>query len=271
MKTILLTGATGAVGQAAAKALAEQGNVHIVLAGRDNGRLTKLKNEISRNGVTVEVLEVDLSDINSVKNAVGKFIGSHQNLNAIVNVAAVYKANRATSPQGHEMMLATNHLGPFQLSTRLMPLLKASPGSKVITVAAPSSTKLNFDDLNYEQKYSSLTAFGASKMMNLLFAFRLGEMFKGSSHASIAFHPGLIKSDLLKESAPFVKGLFRLISARPEKPGKAIARLVMEGDPATQNGKFFNSSLKEMKASVYAYGPQVQEKLWKLSETLVNS
>jgi NAD(P)-dependent dehydrogenase (short-subunit alcohol dehydrogenase family) len=270
MKTILITGVTGAVGEAAARAIARRGDVQLILAGRNAGRLTKLAGELSKGGVKTETVDVDLGDSSSVKRAVEQVRSTHQSLDAIVNIAAVYKAGRTTNAQGKETMMATNHLGPFTLTTGLLPLVKAASQGKVLTVAAPSSTQLNFEDFNYEKKFSSLNAFGASKMMNLLFAFRLADQFNDSRHASMAFHPGLIKSDLLKEGAPFVKWLFRMMSAKPEKAGEAIASLVLEGDPSRQNGKFYNSSLKEMKPASYATRKDVQEKLWNISEQLTN-
>jgi NAD(P)-dependent dehydrogenase (short-subunit alcohol dehydrogenase family) len=269
MKTILLTGATGAVGEAAARAIAARGNVNLLIAGRDRKKITQLVSSLSGPQATVEGVEMDLADPRSVSAAAGALGKRLRSLDALVNVAAVYKAQRATNPRGWEAMFATNHMGPFTLTSTLLPLLKSTPGSKVVTVSAPSSTHLNFEDLHYEKKYSSLNAFGASKMMNLLFTFKLADQFKGSPHASFAFHPGLVKSDLLKEGSAFVRGLFRLISSPPKKSGEALAKLVLEGDVKSQNGKFYNNSLKEMKAAGYAYGEQVQQKLWSLSESLL--
>jgi NAD(P)-dependent dehydrogenase (short-subunit alcohol dehydrogenase family) len=269
MKTVLITGATGAVGEAAARGLAKNRDLRLVLAGRDTAKLEALRERLRGYPARFELLEIDLSNRSCVKSAAEAIQRHYDQLHGLVNVAAVYKGKHTKTQDGLETMFATNHLGPFQLSTRLVPLIKSTPGGKILTVSAPSSTKINFSDINGDKKFSSLSAFGASKMMNLLFAFRLGEMFKGTSNASMAFHPGLVKSDLLKEGPAFVRGLFRLISAKPEKTGNAIATLVLDGNPASQNGKFYNNRFKEMKAAGYAYDPAIQQKLWALSEEIV--
>jgi NAD(P)-dependent dehydrogenase (short-subunit alcohol dehydrogenase family) len=268
MKTIVITGATGAVGQAAAKAIAAGKSANLVLVGRNMDKLRELRADITRRGSTCELVEADMSDISAVHDAVKLITTKHERVDALVNIAAVYKASKTTDKKGREIMFVTNHLGPFTLTTGLLPLLKKTRGSKVLTVSAPSSTKLDFENLNAEKKFSSLTAFGASKMMNLLMAFRLAQAVKESGLASMAFHPGLVKSELLKEGPAMLRGILRLISSDATKTGRAIASLIFEGDVAEQNGKFYNNSLKPMKAAGYAYDNAVQNRLWKLSEEL---
>jgi NAD(P)-dependent dehydrogenase (short-subunit alcohol dehydrogenase family) len=270
MKTIVITGATGAVGKATVMALAGKGNVEIVLAGRNTSKLDELRSGLKGENVKVQVVPMDMSDSESVKQAVAKIKSMYTKIDALINVAAVYKAQKTTTKQNRETMFATNHLAPFALSNGLMPLLNAAPGSKILTVTAPSGTKLDFENLNGEKKFSSLGAFGGTKMMNLLFSFELGKKFQGTDHAAIAFHPGLVKSDLLNEGPAFLRGLLRLMSSNPGKTANAIVKLVTEGDPKNQNGKFYNNSLKEMKAASFANDDSNQKKLWLISERMLN-
>ena len=105
--------------------------------------------------------------------------------------------------------------------------------------------------------------------MNLLFSFRLAKLFENTNHASIAFHPGLVKSRLLKESPPLLRAFMGLVSSNPKKTADAVYSIIMEGDSKQQNGKFYNKHKKEMKAANYAYDSKIQDKLWKLSEEMV--
>jgi retinol dehydrogenase 12 len=269
MKTIVVTGATGSVGSATVRELAKNEPITLVLVGRNTQKLEALKKEVANNKVRVDIITADLGNTQSVKKAAKTIRESYGNINAVINIAAVYKAGRVLTEQKYEMMMATNHLGPFALTTGIMDVLKATPGSKVFTVSAPSSTKLDFENLNGEKKFSALGAFGGSKMMNLLFAFDLAKKFEGHDHASIAFHPGLVKSELLNEGPALLKGFLNLISSKPGKTARAITKLVMEGDPRNQNGKFYNNSFKEMKAAKYAYDPSVQQQLWTKSEAML--
>jgi NAD(P)-dependent dehydrogenase (short-subunit alcohol dehydrogenase family) len=266
MKTIIITGATGSIGNATARAFAQKENVQLVLVGRNNEKLHQLKAELASKETPVEVVTADLGDVPSVKSAVEAISGKFPAVDAIVNIAAVYKAQKTLTRQRLEMMLATNHLGPFALTNGLMKQLKDSPGSKVLTVSAPSSTRLDFSNWNSTVNFSAFSVFGGTKMMNLLFAFSLARQFEGSAHASMAFHPGLVKSELLTEGPGFLKGLLKVISSKPDKTANAIVRLIMEGSVAEQNGKFYNNSMKPLKAAKHAYDEHIQKQLWKKSE-----
>jgi NAD(P)-dependent dehydrogenase (short-subunit alcohol dehydrogenase family) len=267
-KTFVITGVTGSVGRAAARALSANKNVKLILVGRDGSKLNEVSRELQNNGTQVEVFEADLGQPDAIQRVVDRIRSAHQKIDGLVNVAAVYKGQKTLTRSGRETMFATNHLGPFALTNGLLPLIKQAPHGKVLTVSAPSSTKLDFTNLDGEKKFSALTAFGASKMMNLLMTFRLADQLKHSEAAAMAFHPGLVKSDLLKESPAFVRGLFRLISSPPERSGKAIAELMMQEQSKDQNGKFFNNKLKPMKAAAYAYDHKAQRQLWEVSERL---
>ena len=110
-------------------------------------------------------------------------------LNALINVAAIFKAKRFENSLGYEYMFATNHLGPFVLTLELMDLLKAGKPSRVVTVSAPSFTKINFDDLQWKKKFSAgfMGAFGASKMMNLMFMYALARRLEGTGVTTSIF------------------------------------------------------------------------------------
>lgn len=271
MKTILVTGATGAIGRAACEALAERDGIHLVMLARDPLKLSELKNSLPQGRNIFSTLVTDLSDLNSVRDAVTQVRGSYPNLHALVNVASVFKAKRTLSSQQHELMFATNHLGPYLLTTRLLPLLRRTPGSKVITVAAPSTSRLDFNNLNSEKRFSSLQTFGSTKMMNLLMAFGLSASFKDADHASMAFHPGLVRSELLRESPMILRKLIHTFSSTPEQTGKALADLVLTEDARSQNGKFYNKRLRELIAAPHAYDRVLQHKLWKASESLAST
>jgi NAD(P)-dependent dehydrogenase (short-subunit alcohol dehydrogenase family) len=79
----------------------------------------------------------------------------HPRTGALVNVAGVFSSQRVETADGLELMFATNHIGPFLLTNLLLPALTASGAARVLTVAAPSGTKLKFDDLQGRSASSS--------------------------------------------------------------------------------------------------------------------
>lgn len=268
-KTILITGVTGTVGKATALEIAKSG-ANTVLLARNKKKLEELRNEISEKSgnPSVSFLVADLTDVASIKAAANEFKSKNNRLDALINIAAVYRRKRELTKSNLELMFATNHLAPFVLTNELLPVLKSSAPSRIVTVAAPSTTKLNFDDLQGEKKFSSLGSFGASKMMNLLTNQALARRIEGSGVVTMTLHPGLVKSDLTKEMSGFLKFLFSMMSGKPDKPAHMLMKLAL--DPAYQNanGKFYKFNGKELKSSDYSYDKEVQEKLWALSEKL---
>ena len=92
-KSVLITGATGALGRAAALEIAKSG-AKITLLGRNKSKLESVKNDISKEtgNNDIEIIVADLSDISSIKSAAREFKQNHDHLDVLVNIAAVYRA-----------------------------------------------------------------------------------------------------------------------------------------------------------------------------------
>jgi NAD(P)-dependent dehydrogenase (short-subunit alcohol dehydrogenase family) len=270
MKTFVITGATGAIGKAAALELAKAGN-KLIIVGRNKSRLDELISTIksSTGNQHIESVIADFGDVASVRKAAAEIKAKNTQLNGLINIAAAYKAKRELTKDKFEHMFGINHLSVFVLTNELLSLINATPGARVLTVSAPSSTPLNFEDLQGEKKYNAFNAFGASKMANHLFTYSLSRRMHGIGTAAMVFHPGLIKSELIREMPFFVRTLLNLISKKPGKPGHAIAQLMTGSHFNDVNGKFFDSNFKELKKPGYSGDEDIQEKLWKKSEELV--
>jgi len=270
-KTVLITGATGAIGKATALELAKS-NCTLILLGRNSEKLLKVKSEIieATNNNAVETVVADLSEPKSIRKAVAEIKSRHKFLNALVNVAAIFKKERTVNSQELEYTFATNHLGPFILTNELLDLLKAGKPARVVTVSAPSTTKINFEDINGSKKFSAgfLGAFGASKMMNIMFTYALARRLEGSGVTTSIFHPGLVKSDLTKDMPKLLFYIFKTISSAPDKAAKMLCSLAIEKKFENSNGKFFKFDGKELQSNKYSYDKDLQEKLWTLSEQL---
>jgi NAD(P)-dependent dehydrogenase (short-subunit alcohol dehydrogenase family) len=269
MKTMLITGVTGAIGKATAMELAKNGH-KLIMLGRNKKKLEDTANEIkkSTNNQNIETIVADLADLSSVKKAAETIKSKYNKLDGLINIAAIYKGKRELTKDGFESMFGTNHMGPFVLTKLVLPLIEATPGARILTVSAPASTKLNFEDLNGEKQFSAFNAFGASKMANHLFTYALSRRLNGIGSAAMVFHPGITRSDLTREMPAPLRFFLYLIGHKPEKPAKAIVNL-MTSTPFTEvNGKFYDSKLKELKQPGSSGDFDVQEKLWTISEKL---
>src|SRR5262249_10153776 len=147
-KICLVTGATAGLGKATALGLAQRGTA-VVLLGRDRAKAEATASEIkAQSGNShIDFLVADVSSLASVRSAAEEFKRKYDKLHVLVNNAGVYKATRTLSPDGLELMFATNYLGPFLLTNLMLDTLKSSAPATILNVAPPSTTKLKFDDL----------------------------------------------------------------------------------------------------------------------------
>jgi NAD(P)-dependent dehydrogenase (short-subunit alcohol dehydrogenase family) len=147
-KTVLVTGATGTIGKATSLELAKNA-CQLILFGRNIEKLNAAKSEIAiaTGNRDIEIIVADLSESKSIRQATAEIREKYSSLNALVNIAAIFKSTRLENSEGLEYMFATNHLGPFMLTNELLDLLKSGKPSRIVTVSAPSTTKINFDDM----------------------------------------------------------------------------------------------------------------------------
>jgi len=239
-KTCLITGGTGAIGRAAALHLAKTG-ARVVLVARERQRGEDIRDDIRREtgNKSISLLTGDLSVQRSVRQLAADFLSSHDQLNILVNTAAVFANHRTLTPDGLELMFATNHLGPFLLNNLLLDRLKEAPSARVITLSAPSTTHLDFTDLQGEGHFSAFGAFGASKTANILFTYELSRRLGRSKVTANVLHPGLVRSNLMRDAPAIIRFVSRLVSRSPEHAGRTIAYLATSPEMENMTGKFF--------------------------------
>ena len=197
-RRVVVTGANGGLGYHVSLELARRG-AHVVLAARNAERgeeaLRRVREEVP--GADAELRSLDLADLDSVRAFADTFDGP---LDLLVNNAGVMAGPRRTTADGFELQFGTNHLGHFALSGLLLPRLLEGDEPRVVTVSsiAHYTGRMNFDDLNWERRYSRWAAYGQSKLANLLFA---REVQRRADEAdapllSAAAHPGYAATHL---------------------------------------------------------------------------
>jgi NAD(P)-dependent dehydrogenase (short-subunit alcohol dehydrogenase family) len=164
-------------------------------------------------------------------------------------------------------MLATNVLGPFLLTNLLLDRLRAAPSARVLVLSAPSTVKLDFDDLGAERRFRSLTQFGATKAADLLFTFELARRLEGTGVTANAVHPGLVRTNLMRGAPAPLRLATRLVSAAPERAAAAIAPLATSPEYGGRSGRFFKAG-REIDPPPYTLDPVVARRLWDTSATL---
>ncbi len=271
-KVFVITGATSGIGKALAMDLAKTGEVLVMVARaveRGNAALQEIRLATQNFNISLELC--DLAILSSVRNLAEILKSKYEKIDVLINNAGVYKRKREVTVDGFEEMFAANHLGPFLLTNLLLELLQsavqANGSARVLNITAPSTVQLNFDDLQGERTFNSLTAFGATKMANLLFTFALARRLENTGITVNAIHPGLARSGLMKEAFAPLR-LFSWLMARPaDKVSKIIVQAALAPEFEKTTGKFLHNG-KEIETPAYAYDRAAQQRLWELSEKL---
>ncbi len=218
MPTVVVTAATGAIGSATVAALEKR-----------RAQVIRLSRTAS-----------DLSSMASVRAAARELNRTAGHIDALLHIASVYTERYQKTADGFELMLATNHLGPFLLTNLVRDRLAG--GGRVITVTAPSGTRVDLDLLLDKQRFRALHSFGATKAAQLLFTFELARRASRWDVRANAFHPGLVRSQLTREAPLAARLATRWLGANPDRPAQDLADLALSTAHAGTTGWFFRGT-----------------------------
>jgi NAD(P)-dependent dehydrogenase (short-subunit alcohol dehydrogenase family) len=194
-KTIIVTGASGAIGKAIARQIAAKGH-EVIMVCRDGKKAEEAKNEILENtknsSVSVEIADLSrLSEIKALAQRIQKPVF------ALVNNAAATPKQRLETPEGIEIQFATNVLGYFWMSLALHEHLIKSPGSRIVNVASYWAGDLELKDLQFKRRhYDNNVAYRQSKQANRMLTVAFAEKFQVDEILVNSCHPGEVNSKL---------------------------------------------------------------------------
>ncbi|HTO21975.1 MAG TPA: SDR family NAD(P)-dependent oxidoreductase, partial [Spirochaetia bacterium] len=207
-KTVLITGATAGIGRVTARQLAAAGARVIVIArNREKAEETRSWITAETGNKAVELIISDLSVLSQVRDAAREAGSRAGGIDVLINNVGAVFDRRVESADGIEMTLALNHLAPFLLTNLLLDALTQRPGARVVTVSsdAHQGARMDFDDLEGKQRYRGWTAYGQSKLANLLFTFELARRLAGTGITANALHPGFVASNFGKNSRALLR------------------------------------------------------------------
>ena len=177
------------------RALAGAGAHVIVGARRPDAAL----NDLAGIDGQISVLPLDLSDPASIDAFAASVAGVTDKIDIQINNAAIMANPLTRDSRGYESQFATNHLGHFQLTARLWPLLTKNGKARVVSVSSVGHQRngLDLSDINFEHRdYDKWTAYGQAKSANALFALELDRLGKGAGLRAFSVHPGGIITPL---------------------------------------------------------------------------
>lgn len=199
----VVTGANSGLGFGLAKALGAAG-ADVVMAVRTKAKgdaaIAAIRREVPAAKLTLKAL--DLSSLDSVAALADELTAQGRAIDILINNAGIMAPpQRQETQDGFELQFGTNHLGHFALTGRLLPLLRAAPAARVVTVSSLAATQrsLDFDEPNARNDYKPMRSYGIAKLAQLMFAVELDRRSRlgGWGLMSNAAHPGLSKTKLL--------------------------------------------------------------------------
>lgn len=278
-QTVLVTGATGSIGRSAALGLARRG-AKVVLTGRRPDKLeteiTGLRAVLDDEGAEydhadVTALVADFSDMDSVRGAAAEALDRFPGIDALVLSVGVYAQGGPTIVAGgHELMFATNVMGPFLFTELLLPALEGS-GGMVVHVVAPSHEPMDWEDVESIRRHRTIRAFNRTKTCNRAMAGELARRYAGRI-CSVAYDPAFVidKSDPdLKKRWPkgpvglFWRAMTVLFAKPPSVAGEPLAELILSApDSSGLNGAMFKLDRRIEKLDEAMNDVELGRRLW---------
>jgi NAD(P)-dependent dehydrogenase (short-subunit alcohol dehydrogenase family) len=250
-RVALITGANSGIGWDNARVLAARG-ARVLLGARspERGADAVARIQALHPEADVRLLQVDLSDLDSVARAADEVRSGEERLDLLINNAGLMMVPESKTAQGFEMQLGVNHLGHFALTGHLLPMLQKAASSRVVSVSSNGHKfgRMRFEDLHWERDYSPVGAYAQSKLANLLFTFELQRRLDAAGEAvhALAAHPGGSNTNLGHEN-PGGLGYSLLHALRPvferfllqSAAMGALPTLRAAVDPEAKGGEYY--------------------------------
>ncbi|UJR07705.1 hypothetical protein I4U23_011990 [Adineta vaga] len=200
-KLVLITGGTSGIGVETARALATA-NAHVIITARDMNKGAEVVEDLKKTtgNDKIEVMELDLNSLQSVRNFVKQFRARNLTINILICNAGIMACPYSKTVDGFETQFGVNHLAHFLLATSLVPELKSGKPSRLVVVSSIANRRggINWDDINWEKNYDKWVAYGQSKTANILFAKQFNKLYSSEGIQAYALHPGGIMTNLVK-------------------------------------------------------------------------
>lgn len=285
-KIIIVTGGNSGIGYESVKAFSGKG-ARVIMASRllEKAEAAKGKLLTKNPQADINIMELDLADLNSIRAFAERFKKMHSRLDVLLNNAGIMNVPYSLTKDGFETQLGTNHLGHFALSGLLLETLLSTPKSRVVSVSSIAHKKavIDFDNLMFDQgrDYNGMVAYRRSKLCNLYFTFELQSFFESRQAECMALvaHPGVTESNIARHLLgpilfPILKPLIKIVLQKASRG--ALPQIRASVDPGVRGGEFYGPDGSSewrgfpvlVEPTDYAKNRDNARKLWEMSEEL---
>lgn len=276
----IVTGSSAGIGKETAKLLVAAG-WRVIGTGRDPERSAAAVAEVQStcaDGGSFTLLRGDFCDMADVSRVAGEIKALTDRVDVLINNAGGVRDARYVGKEGLEAMFAANHAAPFLLTRELMPLLEAAaadrPAGSVRVIAVSSLAHeycpgMNWDDLNFENNFSTGAAYCQAKLANILFARALDRRVAAKGIASQAMHPGRVASNFASHGDAQMRHHFDANGTlTPDQPARTLFWLATSDEAGLPGGRYFHECA-EAPTAAQALDDTAAERLWTETEAIL--
>jgi NAD(P)-dependent dehydrogenase (short-subunit alcohol dehydrogenase family) len=255
----MITGPSSGIGRATAIEMGRLG-FHVVAAARSEERTRPVIDQIQADGGSADYLHLDLTSLASAQGAAREFEDTGRRLDVLINNAGV-GGTRGVTEDGFEIHFGVNHLGHFMLTHHLRRTFESR--ARIVVVSSEAHRGANGIDFNKVQERGnwlrSWSAYGVSKLANILFAKRLAEL--QPDWRTYSLHPGVVNTNIF----PAGTGILFRNRLTPEEGARTSIWCATSPDLADQSGRYY-SHQQEREPSAIARDDDLATELWRRSE-----
>lgn len=270
-RTIVITGASDGIGAEAARALSRKDH-RVVIVGRSRQKTEAVAREIGG-----DCFVADFTRLDDVRRLAADLIGACETIDVLANNAGGMFGEHSKTVDGFEKTFQVNHLAPFLLTHLLHEKLIKGKAALIQTASAGArmSGKLILSDLEHDKDYTSLLAYGTSKLGNILFTREFHRRFHSLGLSAAAFHPGVVATSFGNETTGLFKHLtsnriLRSFLSTPEKGAKQLIWLA-ESKPGVDwvSGTYYERFKPARRNNPQALDDELAHQFWERSKQLL--
>lgn len=273
-RVVLVTGASSGLGLVTAEQLAAAGAT-VVLLGRDQAKTNRVRDDIATRAGSelVSTVVADMGDLAAVRRVAAELNDSLERLDVLIHNAGALSATRQESPEGTELTVASQVVGPFLLTTLLLPMLQRSAPARVLTMSSGGmyASPLRVKDVQMGHDYKGSEQYARAKRAQVTLNEMWAEKFPTRDVVFHAMHPGWADTPGVRDSLPTFRKIVGPLLRSPQQGADTMVWLALDdGEPLGTTGKFWldrhQRSIHKLPNTRSSDTPERRQQLWEWVE-----